>query len=86
MWSSEGNSTGGNIYENHSGQPMLVTVFMHNEVAGGIPMVVTVPPAGNDIQISAGQSMAITTLVEDGRAITCAGSGQCRFSIFIHAR
>jgi hypothetical protein len=84
MWSTEGKMSGGNIYENHAAQPMLVTALVHNDETGDKSVLVTVPPSGTDIRIGVGKSMAFTVLIEGGRAISC--TGKCRFHVSIHAK
>lgn len=62
---------GGNIYENHTAQPMLVTALVHNDETGDKRVVVRVSPSESAIHLGAGESMAFTALIEGGRAITC---------------
>ena len=83
MWSTEGTVTGGNIYENHATQPMLVTALIHNAEAGDKSLSVVVPARDGDISIASKDSLTVTVLIERGRAITC--KGKCRFSISVHA-
>ena len=84
MWSTEGNAAGGNIYENHARQPMLVTALVHNAEAGDKSVSVVVPARDGEISIAPKDSMTFTAVIEDGRAITC--KGKCRFSISIHVK
>ena len=85
MWSPEGAfAGGGNMYENHTSQTLLVTAIVHNLEEGDKGVIILVPSSEVPVRVRAGESMAFTSVIEAGRAISSdPNSGKCRFSLLV---
>jgi hypothetical protein len=87
MWSIEGHaSSGGNLYENYSEQPILVNALVHNLGEPGQDLTLWISPESR-VRLPGGESMVFTCRVDAGRAITCTADAptSCRFSVQVQA-